>query len=365
MNQLHDAYATGVQAALEKFAATRAMKEIRRAVGTGTPEAMARANTIAKAPGVLSATNNLGTPLKHFGGAGEGMASLVAHPQHGIAVRKMYSPNAAAYSPELIQRKADLGSLPGSAAYLGATKTMHNTPVHFNEYVQGVTPERGNMTPAQQVATQRAMTQHTRAMKQKGFAARDVRADNMIIQPDGTAKIIDNLPLKPHETATAKEHQSTRRRAAQGQTPLRPGQTSALPSGARDAVSVTEAGAALFPGQATHGFDPVGHRVPAGSKAAPAHNAFETYMQAGHIPAPKAQKEGPNGTALVAPPGATAATANVKAPSAPPVPVAQPTQTATGSSLFSPRTQNLPPQAPTSVLSGPTGTQSFLHPRGG
>ncbi|MBA2708695.1 MAG: serine/threonine protein kinase [Gemmatimonadaceae bacterium] len=288
MSLLTDAYAQGHHDALTKYAAA-GIRAIRRLVAQGTPEAMAGANRLAKTPGVLPANNALGSHVRDLGRGSEGLATLVAHPQHGVAVRKMYDPNASAYSPEIIRRKEGLGSLPGVAKFLGSTKTMHNTPVHFSEYVPGVNASHGlrppgsptqGLTPAQQQSYISNSLAARRAAKEHGLVLRDMRPGNAVATPDGSVKFIDHAPFRPHEIERA--------------DPRLWG--IAVPGWlqARHALSPTPAGERLFPGAPSHGFSP---EV---SSANPAQ--FRRYMTTGDVvpPPPPKKNVGPTGTEIMA-----------------------------------------------------------------
>lgn len=326
MSILTDAYTAGFEEALQKFAATRAMKEIRKSFAQGTPAGVARADMIAKTPGVLSSTNTLGTPLKHLGAGAEGLASVVAHPQHGVSVRKMFDPQASGYAPELIARKAQLGSLPGAAAHYGSTQTMHGTPVHFNEYVQGSQVQRGKLTPQQMNATQAAMTQTSRALRKKGYRGMDIRDANMMMTPSGEAKVVDYLPYKEHETLGKRKAQDVRRMAQSGQ----------IPAHLRDALTLSDAGRAQFKPKPTHGFDP---SVSSGN-----YDQFSRFMTTGDVVAPsKADVRRNQRTAPVPPSKPQAAGPQGGSPSA----------NAGWSQMLGPSQPNLPASAPTSVLMPP------------
>lgn len=322
MSPLVTAYRNGREAALEKFAATRAMREIAKSVAAGTPQGMARANMIARAPGVI--TSPMGSGIKTLGGGAEGLATLVAHPQHGVAVRKMFDPNARGYAPELIQRKEQLGSLPGAAGHFGATKSMHGTPVHFNEFVQGESVPRLLMTPEQRSASQKAMLQTSRALRQRGYAGRDIRDANIVMTPSGEAKVVDYLPFRPNEVEGAKAQQNVRRMAQSGQ----------MPEHLRDALVTTNEGRALFSGKPTRGFDPTV------SSANPAQ--FNRYMFTGDVTTPRAPTRGPQGTRI--------STEPMFSPSAPVASGGSPSANAGWSSMLGPSKPSLPASAPTSML---------------
>jgi hypothetical protein len=208
---MSDTYLAGVQAAIEKYAARRSMKEIRDAFRAGN---LGRANMIAKAPGALK-PGAMGHEIKDLGAGGEGLASVVAHPEHGVAVRKLYNPNAGIYSPEIIKRKEELGSIPGMAKFLGAAETpFAHTPVHYNEYVPGTeieqrmyprrpfdrlhrykAPENVDFDPEYM----KSLLAANRGAREKGFVPRDLRPANAVRGWDRKVKFIDVLPMKPDE----------------------------------------------------------------------------------------------------------------------------------------------------------------------
>jgi serine/threonine protein kinase len=200
----------GQNAALEKFAARRGLMEIRNALGGGN---LARAQRLATTPGVLKPTNTMGSQIKDLGAGGEGLATLVAHPEHGIAVRKAFDPNAGVYSNDLISRKAQLGSLPGSAKFLGQAQSQLGSPVHFNEYVNGTQVTDKMLKSDPQVATQylRSMRSSHQAAAKQGFKLRDTRAANAMLTPEGQVKFIDSLPFKKDELPTNGESHQMRK----------------------------------------------------------------------------------------------------------------------------------------------------------
>jgi hypothetical protein len=298
MTVLTDAYAQGHAAALQKFAATRALKEIRKAVSAGSPAELARANRIAKTPGVLSNNNGMGSQLGHLGAGGEGLSTTVAHPQHGVSVRKMFDPNAAAYSPEIIRRKEEMPNLPGVAKLLGTADTQHGTRVHFNEYVpgqdaRGMAPREGErlskpkdsavsletlvaadrtgraqMAPEQQKAYLQAMTGARRGAQQHGYRLNDMRPPNARVTPQGDVKFVDHMPFKPDEIDWgAQRHQ--RRRA----------DTGLAPEQSRYQMRATDKGLALFPGaQPDKKHWPRASRVTADGREVPNYGQFTGHM---------------------------------------------------------------------------------------
>ncbi len=101
------------------------------------------ASRLAQTPGVLK-PSAAGSQIKHLGQGAEGLATMVAHPEHGVAVRKLYDPRGVS-SPEMIARKEEagraLGDNPHFAKFLGSAQTPQGGQMHFNEYIHGATPE--------------------------------------------------------------------------------------------------------------------------------------------------------------------------------------------------------------------------------
>lgn len=203
MDQPSDIYQRGAAAAMDKYAARRALKEIRSAVGAGD---MARANRIATTPGALSeGAGRFGSQIKDLVSAknigGEGLPTLVAHPQHGVAVRKLYDPAGGAFSAEMVKRKEQLANMPGAAKLLGTGVSQQGTPMHFNEFVQGreVTRAMRAADPKLDQAYGVSLRAAKRYAGQQGFKLRDMREANAIATPEGKVKFVDNLPYKPSE----------------------------------------------------------------------------------------------------------------------------------------------------------------------
>lgn len=176
--------------------ARRGLKEIRRAVSGGN---LARADRLAKTPGVLNPANRAGSEIRDLGRGGEGLASLVAHPKHGLTVRKLYDPAAGVYSPKMIQRKEDLAPLSNEyarfARFHGAADTPVGTRMHFNEFIPNATahkaPFGGVFDRVQRLA------------KKKGLDLHDVRPGNVVTDAAGLPKVIDFAPLRPQEAAAS------------------------------------------------------------------------------------------------------------------------------------------------------------------
>ena len=190
---------TGFSSELEKQGARVGLKMIRRLVAEGTPEAMAKAERLAKATGVLKDLPG-GHQVKLLGRPGaEGAAQLVAGARHsgaggrGLAVKKIYDPNSPIASPEVIQRKLQLSqdfSHPRLAKTYGFG-TEKNIPVSFHEFAAGASPGHAEMR-----ALKPEIQEMLRGAKKKGWVLGDVRGPNIV-----GGKVIDPLPFKPGEFA--------------------------------------------------------------------------------------------------------------------------------------------------------------------
>lgn len=191
MTALKAAYEQGHRDALEKFSATRGLKEIRKSFQAGD---MARANRLAKTPGVLSPSNAYGSELADLGRGGEGLATIVAHPEHGISVRKLFDPAGSAYSPEFVKRKEELANLPGTAKVLGTGQSVQGTPIHFNELIAG-----RDVTEADRAAFLAAHARVSAAGQERGYHLADLRPPNAKVTPSGEVKFIDHAPMRPEE----------------------------------------------------------------------------------------------------------------------------------------------------------------------
>ena len=206
---LDDAYQAGANTALMKYAATRGLKEIRRSFAAGD---MDRANRLAKTPGILN--NNLGSAINSvgqggdLGRGGEGLSTLVAHPIHGISVRKAYDPAGKGYSSEIVRRKEQLNNVPGVSRVLGSTVTRSGTPVHFNEYVPGTQLTNDYVTLNRGASSKlHAARQQLRSQMHQGYQLHDLQGANAQLQPSGQVKFIDHIPLRPDEAMTlAQQH---------------------------------------------------------------------------------------------------------------------------------------------------------------
>lgn len=196
MNLYESAYAAGAHAALEKHAASRAVKEIRRAIAQ---DDMGKANRIAKG-GLAHRSSPYGTSIKDLGRGGESFNTLVHHPEHGFVARKEYDLSGAAYHPELVNRKAILGQagLPNMATFRGELTSKGGTPMQFYDYVHGK-PLRRHSTkdPVIAAALDKARAGMRSAASQQGMVLGDLRPSNAVFQSDGTAKFVDYTPYRP------------------------------------------------------------------------------------------------------------------------------------------------------------------------
>lgn len=200
MHILDAAYADGAEHALLKFGATRAHKEVWKSMRAGD---MDRASRLSKTPNVFTDSPRaqlLGHELKSLGRGGEGLATAVAHPTHGAAVRKTFDESAGVYSPTIVKRKEQLGNVEGAAKFLGAAQTQHGTPMHFNEFVPGRQITRKMMQdPAfvQKFEQAKAVTQASG--RQKGRELHDLRPANAMQTPQGDVKFVDTMPFNRNE----------------------------------------------------------------------------------------------------------------------------------------------------------------------
>lgn len=179
---------------LWKEAARAGLRQISKLVGQGN---LARASSLATTPGVLK-PSAAGSQLRQLGAGSEGAATLVAHPQHGVAVRKLYDPNGIS-SPAMIARKEELGKALGSdpnfARFYGSAPTPRGgTMMHFNEYVPST--QQSPSPSSASITRDRAQE----SLNRLGYQGHDLRAGNMITDSNtGQTKVIDYLPGKPNE----------------------------------------------------------------------------------------------------------------------------------------------------------------------
>ena len=172
---------------LEKIGARAGLKMIGKLVGSGTPEALQHAGRLATTPGVLK-PSMAGSQIRHLGKGGEGLATLVADPQYGVAVRKLYDPTST--TPRMIGRKVQAGKTLVSsdiAQTYGFRRTPQGGRMTFHEYVPG--------GPATEMQS-RAIRQRVQDLGAKqNLIIQDVRSPNIV-----GGKIIDYLPFRPGES---------------------------------------------------------------------------------------------------------------------------------------------------------------------
>lgn len=126
---------------------------------------------------------------------------MVAHPDHGVAVRKLYDPRGIS-GPEMIARKEQagraLGDNPTFAKFLGSSETQHGGQMHFNEYVQ---PGQAPTGQAGAQSIRHAQTQAQLGLTRAGFAGgKDIRQANMIYDANaGQHRVIDYIPAQRGE----------------------------------------------------------------------------------------------------------------------------------------------------------------------
>lgn len=209
---------------LQKIAARRGLKEVAKHLKAGD---LGKAQALAQKPGVIKSSPQ-GSQIRNLGAGAEGVASLVAHPQHGVSVRKLYDP-AGMSTPAMIARKEQVGrsvQSPHLPAFHGAAQAPGGAPMHFSEFVQGKSlgSAQGDTTakmrdprnpihssgtkgvPEHAAARQAAAGAH-KAMRQAGFkgGGRDVRMANMVKTPEGKVKVIDYMPAHKGEFSGASE----------------------------------------------------------------------------------------------------------------------------------------------------------------
>lgn len=178
---------------LEKIALRAGVRLIQQLMAKGTPEAIAQANRLAKTPGVVKSTA-MGSQIKHLGRGGEGIADLVAHPQHGVSVRKLYDPTSGIASPTMISRKLQMAKQvesPLMAQTHGFARSSRGGRASFHEYVPGGMPTE---------QTERAIQSQLRsAGAKKGYQLEDIRDVNI-----RGGKAIDVLPFHGGEVAATR-----------------------------------------------------------------------------------------------------------------------------------------------------------------
>lgn len=185
-----------------KEAARAGLRQISKMVGQGN---LAGASSLATTPGVLK-PSLAGSQIKHLGRGNEGLATMVAHPEHGVAVRKLYDPRGIT-SPAMIARKEEvghaLGSNPNFATFRGSAPTPHGQgTMHFSEFVPqapGV-PKTNDWTPHSLSTSQNA----SKALGELGYEGHDIRPGNMVQDArTGQNKLIDFIPARTGEMSSS------------------------------------------------------------------------------------------------------------------------------------------------------------------
>jgi hypothetical protein len=131
---------------------------------------------------------------------------MVAHPEHGVAVRKLYDPRGIS-SPSMIARKEEvgraLGNNPDFAAFKGSTPTPgRQSTMHFSEFVPQAkgTTSSDDWTPQSFATSQRA----NKALKGIGYEGHDIRPGNMIQDSrTGQNKLVDYIPARTGEMSSS------------------------------------------------------------------------------------------------------------------------------------------------------------------
>lgn len=185
---------------LQKLSARAGVRMIQKMVQGGN---LAGANRLATTAGVLKPAiagraTAAGSQLKVLGRGSEGSAALVAHPQHGVSVRKLYDPKGIS-SQQIIDRKAQLGAKinsPSMAKHLGEAQGPGGSQMHFSEYVHsGQGPSFTPGSQAERQALSHTKTQTQKAVHEAGGQAQDVRKANMAWDSQsGQYKTVDYIP---------------------------------------------------------------------------------------------------------------------------------------------------------------------------
>lgn len=256
---------------LEKLSARRGAKEIQKLVNAGNIEEASRLATTSgvlkptaagaelrapraredfstelpayNTPGRRAARKKLekerreearkrGVSKGDLGRGGEGLATLVAHPEYGVSVRKLFQPHGLS-SDRMISRKEHVGRLlrddPRFAKFYGAEQTARGTPMHFSEYlrgtpltqkenpiekkrfvqrlrpklrefIEGILPSRFKKPIKGDADVRQARADALRSIRSTGYhGAQDIRAGNMMRMPDGSIRVFDYLPSRRGE----------------------------------------------------------------------------------------------------------------------------------------------------------------------
>lgn len=185
------------QSSIWKEAARAGLRQISRMVSEGN---LTGASQLAKTPGVLN-PSRAGSQIQHLGRGGEGVATLVAHPDHGVAVRKLYDPRGISGS-EMIARKEQAGKAlnnnPNFARFMGADQTPFGGQMHFNEYIKPGQAPTGNTGLNSIRKTE--INAH-QGLSDIGFpGSKDIHSHNMIYDSNkGQHRVVDYIPGREGE----------------------------------------------------------------------------------------------------------------------------------------------------------------------
>jgi len=194
----------GVSLVLEKLGARKATQHIKDLLG-GNEKQRQQALKLLKDPRVFE--HRVGGQQRYNegggimpgavgradfgGGGGEGIASPVLIPE-GEAARKLFVQGANVLDSKQIKRKEQLlgWEHPNMAKLLRVERNKAGMPVHYNQMLKGIEPDKKN--PAHVAAINKARERLTKDMRaQFGYIPLDARAGNAKIMPDGRAVFYD------------------------------------------------------------------------------------------------------------------------------------------------------------------------------
>lgn len=212
-----DSYQRGAEAAFEKFAARRGMKEIHKSLAAGDTT---RAQRLATTPGVLNANNRQGTLVTlpgrkspFFTPGQEAISATVVTPHSptGLAVRKVGNPSGAAYSPEMFNRKGVVKSR-YTPQVVARTTTRAGVPVQLHEYTPGqqVTPQMLREDWRLGEKFRRTQGHVRQEARRQGYLATDLSPDNAIRTPRGGVKFVDPMYHRQDETLPMRRYVDNR-----------------------------------------------------------------------------------------------------------------------------------------------------------
>jgi hypothetical protein len=181
---------------MEKIGARAGLRQIAKLVEKGE---MAAASRLAKTKGVLKGST-FGHQIKDLGTGAEGVATLVAHPEHGVSVRKLFNQEGLT-TRKMIDRKElagrNIGANPHMAQFHGAENAPMGNRMHFNEFVQS----SGKQLSKDSTSVRKAKAESLKALRGAGFhGGQDIRPANMVHDAaTGKVKVIDYLPSHKNE----------------------------------------------------------------------------------------------------------------------------------------------------------------------